>query len=50
MYSEFGLIFIPVMLDLSHYYWEALRGGSVQNFSHILQQPVGKAWFRIELQ
>lgn len=24
--------------------------GSVQNFSHILQQPVGKAWFRIELQ
>ena len=22
--------------------------GSVQNFSHILQQPVGKAWFRIE--
>ena len=25
-------------------------GGSVQNFSHILQQPVGNAWFRIELQ
>ena len=24
--------------------------GSVQNFSHILQQPVGNAWFRIELQ
>ena len=22
--------------------------GSVQNFSHILQQPIGEAWFRIE--
>ena len=25
-------------------------GGSVQNFSHILKQPVGEAWFRIEPQ
>ena len=26
------------------------QAGSVQNFSHILQQPVGEAWFRIEPQ
>ena len=24
------------------------ESGSVQNFSHILQQPIGEAWFRIE--
>ena len=27
---------------------ETTNLGSVQNFSHILQQPVGEAWFRIE--
>ena len=40
--------------DATFYKWRSKFGGmnigSVQNFSHILQQPVGKAWFRIELQ